>query len=429
MSAAHPTWGRSRLARPVAWARWQVSRRPQWWGRLLAAGVTVVMVAALVPAARADGDSGETTLVPVDPPAEDAFTEAQTSEQESSAVVATDDDVDAAAWQQAEAPVADDGGRQEQRPGDLERLGATGDRLVRAQQDLDEVQQEIDQAEGLLEELEAGTPPASDAAAGAGGDVGGEAGSGGGERTGEQGQQPTGEPVVVAEVRPKGQPLDGRPDLTAKDIPGVTGQGAGGNQDAARAAGAGTGDEPEPASGEQGEPGAVGQDQAGGGLGGCASGCSTQPPGTGGATVAAAGGWWGWGRDLVDRVRGVLGGRQPRRLLELEPTVVMDLIQGDLARVSDLQQQQLAAEGGTPSQSDLDAARRLLDRARGAIERLGPQVEETPEGGERFAALAQQAEGLTQAVGDPARQGELMLDIDINDPTVDRNERERLMTQ
>jgi hypothetical protein len=257
----------------------------------------------------------------------------------------------------------------------------------------------------------AGMPPPAAAAAAAGGDVAGEIGSDGGQWTGGQDEQSTQDqepPLVAAEVRPEGQQPDGQSELAATNVPGVAGREPGGDRDAAPTGGAGTGDEP--ATGpRQGEPATVGQDKAGG-PGGCTSGCSTQPPGAGDATAAAAGSWWPF-RGFWDRVRETLGREQPQEPAQrpLEPTAVLDLIRGDLTRVIE-RQQQLAAEGGTRSQGDLDAARLLLARARGGIQHLGPQVEGTPEGAQ-LAALTRQAEELTQALGDPAQRDRELIDL------------------
>jgi len=300
-----------------------------------------------------------------------------------------------------------------------------------------------EQAEQLAEtydaqaSLEARTPGSPADAAGASGD-----------ETGELGQQPTREPVVVAELRPEDQQPDGQPDLAVTDGPGVTGRRPGGDQDAAVTGNAGK--DNEQASRRQGDPATVGQDPAaGGGPSGCTSGCSTQPPDPGGSTVAAAGGWslrsfWNrmLGRGQPQEPTQEPAARQEEPVREesaqpppeeparqeaqepaqrppeptaLEPTVLMDLIRGDLTRVSD-QQQQLAAEGGTSSSRDLDAARLLLARARMGIEHLRPRVEGTPQG-EQFTALTRQAEELTQALGDPT-QRDLEL-IEIGDDNVD----------
>src|SRR5262247_1101059 len=58
MGAAQSARGRPRLAPPVARARRQPSRRPRRWGRLLAAALALVLVAALVPGAHADDGGG-----------------------------------------------------------------------------------------------------------------------------------------------------------------------------------------------------------------------------------------------------------------------------------------------------------------------------------------------------------------------------------
>src|SRR4029450_11245038 len=110
MGTAHPARSRPRPATPVLCARRQEPRRPRRGGRLRAGGVTVVLVAALVPSARADGDGDDGTLGLVDTPAEDVFTEVPAPEQGSSAVVASDGDGDLDVWRQAGAPVVHDGG-------------------------------------------------------------------------------------------------------------------------------------------------------------------------------------------------------------------------------------------------------------------------------------------------------------------------------
>src|SRR5262245_4849237 len=100
MGTTQPAPDRPSSATLVARARRPEPGQPRLWGRLLAAGVTVVLVAALVPSARADSDGGDSTLVPVDPPAEDAVTEVPAPaevpapEHGSPAVAATDDDRD-----------------------------------------------------------------------------------------------------------------------------------------------------------------------------------------------------------------------------------------------------------------------------------------------------------------------------------------------
>jgi hypothetical protein len=375
MGAVQPRQGRPWQARAVSRTLRQPPRRR--WGRPLVVGLVLVVVAALVPGAGAE-ESG--TL--------------------------------------ADPGLAEPG-----------MLAAT------------EQATELTEAYDPQASLEVGTPGSPAAAAGAGGDAGGETGSDGGERTGEQEQQPTQDqepPVAVAEVRPEGQQRDGQPDLAATDAPGAAGRGPGGDRDAAATGGAGT--DGEPAAGRQGEPATVGQDQAGG-PGGCISGCSTQPPNSGDATVAAAGGWslrgiWNRVSGIWNRVSG-LGRGQPQEPAQqepareeaqepaqrpLEPTVVMDLIRGDLTRVVE-RRQQLVAEGGTRSQSDLDAARLLLQRARGGVEYLHPQVGETPEGAQ-LAALTRQVEELAQALGEATQQV-----LDINDPNVDLDTLDQALTQ
>jgi hypothetical protein len=58
MGAAQPAHDRPRPAAPVPRARRQPPRRPRRRGRLLAAGLALVLVAALVPQALADPDDG-----------------------------------------------------------------------------------------------------------------------------------------------------------------------------------------------------------------------------------------------------------------------------------------------------------------------------------------------------------------------------------
>src|SRR5262245_35246443 len=221
MSAARPHRGRPRPTTPVPRARRQPFQRRWRWGRPLAAGLALVLVATLLPGARADDSST---------PAESGITETGLL----------------AATEQAE------------------QLAKTYDAQA---------------------SLEVRTPGSAAAAAGAGG----EAGSHGGDGTGEPGRQPTGEPVVVAELRPEGQQREGQSDLAVTDAPGVTGQGPGGDQDAAVTGGVGK--DNEQATAKQGGPATAGQDPtAGGGPGGCASGCSTQPPGPRDSPVPAGGG-------------------------------------------------------------------------------------------------------------------------------------------
>src|SRR4029453_995591 len=133
-------------------------------------------------------------------------------------------------------------------------------------------------------------------------------GTGSRDRAGGQQEQPTREPVVVAELEQAGQPRDGQPDLAAGDAAGATGRESGGDQDAAATATRGAGIDGELAAGRPGEPGTVGQAKAGDGPGGCTSGCSTRPPAAGDAAVAAAGGWslrgvWERARELLERGR------------------------------------------------------------------------------------------------------------------------------
>jgi hypothetical protein len=63
MATAHPAPGRPLPATPVARARRQPAPRPRQWGRPLTVGLALVLVAALVPGARAD-DGGDGGLPP-----------------------------------------------------------------------------------------------------------------------------------------------------------------------------------------------------------------------------------------------------------------------------------------------------------------------------------------------------------------------------
>jgi hypothetical protein len=58
MTAARPHRAKPRQAPPVPRARRQLSQRPRRWGRPLAVGLALVLVAALVPGAAADPDDG-----------------------------------------------------------------------------------------------------------------------------------------------------------------------------------------------------------------------------------------------------------------------------------------------------------------------------------------------------------------------------------
>jgi hypothetical protein len=58
MGTAHPAPSRPRPATPAPRARQQPTRHPRWWGRPLALGLALLLVAAMVPGAHADTDDG-----------------------------------------------------------------------------------------------------------------------------------------------------------------------------------------------------------------------------------------------------------------------------------------------------------------------------------------------------------------------------------
>jgi hypothetical protein len=264
-------------------------RPPRLPRRPLAAGLALVLVAALVPRALAD-DSG--------PAAASGTGEPQTLDVTAQAQAMTE--TFQPDLHEAEAPAAP------------EATGAAG---------------------------ELGTDPAEPAQ-----------GTGRGDRpTVEQEQQPTREPVVVAEHNPVRQEQGDQHDAT----------GTGG-------------------SGDPGEPPLAGRDQSGrAGQGqqadpdagqGCGAGgsCSTELSGSGASTAAVAGGAAGGFRGainaVINRVRGALRGRSPQEPTELE------LADRDLGAVEQ-EQAELDAEGRTHTVEEHIAARVRLEQA---VRRLAP---------------------------------------------------------
>src|SRR5262245_19225729 len=196
MGTAPPARGWPRPATPVLWARRQEPWRRWRWGRLLAAGVTVVLVAALVPSARADGEGGDSTLgqvVPAgeeslagfEPPAEESLAAAEPVERVAAPEVADTGSsgggdpaaslleqggggtptrrLDAApggdAARQSPTPLAVADTPVDAQPGDQaqeqDREVVTGDPLAQAQPGLDDIQRQLDRAARGLAALEA----------------------------------------------------------------------------------------------------------------------------------------------------------------------------------------------------------------------------------------------------------------------------------
>src|SRR5262245_43161007 len=176
MGAARPARERPRRVTPVPCARRQAPEGPGRWGRLLATGLSVVLIAALVP--RALADEGD---MPASAPLEDGtFTESLTEEPPtaagSSGRVASLEEADTggdggagttpaapdqrggdtrgrgpeaapgedASWP-APAPVVAEERPGDQPPGGQEREAAIGDQLVQAQQGMPDTQRLIAQ--------------------------------------------------------------------------------------------------------------------------------------------------------------------------------------------------------------------------------------------------------------------------------------------
>src|SRR4029453_7648431 len=85
MSAAQPHRARPRPATPVPCARRQPTRRPRQWSRLLAPGLALVLVAALMPGAPAEGEGGDGGGVPISAETLGDETSLQTSEADTMA--------------------------------------------------------------------------------------------------------------------------------------------------------------------------------------------------------------------------------------------------------------------------------------------------------------------------------------------------------
>jgi hypothetical protein len=186
MGAVRPARERPRRATPVPSARRQVPGGPRRWGRLLAAAVTVILVAALVPRALAD-EGGMPASAPL---GDGTFTESLIEEPptvaESPERVATLVEADTggdrvagatpvapdqgggdtqgrgpdaapgedAAWP-ASAPVVAEERPGGQPPGDQEREAAIGDQLVQAQKGMPDAQRLITQTGEQQAQLEA----------------------------------------------------------------------------------------------------------------------------------------------------------------------------------------------------------------------------------------------------------------------------------
>jgi hypothetical protein len=111
----------------------------------------------------------------------------------------------------------------------------------------------------------------------------------------------------------------------------------------------------------------------------------------------------------------------------LEPIALMDLIRGDLVRATE-RQQQLLAEGRVRSPHEQDEDRALLERARTVLGHLGPQVADETEAAQ-LAALTQQAEELNQTLTaapqrGPGLHGEVSSDLTVLEQALARRDYE-----
>src|SRR4029453_11989650 len=187
MGAARPARERPRRATPVPCVRWQAPGGPRRWGRLLAVGATIILVAALVPRVLAD-EVGMPSSAPLgDGTFAESLTEELPTVAESSVRVASLEEADTggdggagplrgppdqgggdtqgrgpeaaagedASWPAASALVVAEERPGGQPPGDQGREAPPGGRLVRAQQGVPDGQRPVTQAGELQTQLDA----------------------------------------------------------------------------------------------------------------------------------------------------------------------------------------------------------------------------------------------------------------------------------